>query len=150
MYDIHIEEFYRDCAKILMQLYLNFPKKSAVFVEDIAGPDTPDEYGIHSDRFQSCFGAMLWLENEGYLAYEALIRQEALDQSCLSALGLRMLNTSANNQNLHELLELISPRLSRHTTQPNIEIIRHIFKHGTSTQLSSAMIFLLEHFRLNR
>jgi len=85
MFDIHIEEFFLDCTKILKQLYQAFPKKCNVFVEDISGPDQPDEYGIHSDRSQSCFGAMLWLEKEQYISFESTLRQEAIDQSVLTA-----------------------------------------------------------------
>lgn len=142
MYDIHIEEFYRDCARILLQLYQSFPRKSAVFVEDIAGPDTPDEYGIHSDRFQACFGAMVWLESEGYLVSEALIRQEAIDQACLTSLGLRLLNQISQESNL--ILPQGTP-----TQVPNVEVLRYIMKKSTSTQLASVMIQLLSEHKAN-
>ena len=136
MYDIHIEEFYRDCARVLLQLYQSFPRKSAVFVEDIAGPDAPDEYGIHSDRFQACFGTMVWLESEGYLVYESLIRQEAIDQACLTSLGLRLLNQISQESSL--ILPEGAP-----TQVPNVEVLRYIMKKSTSTQLASVMIQLL-------
>lgn len=84
MATLHIEEFYKDCARILLQLFGSFPRKSSVFVEDISGPDMPDEYGVHSKRFQACFGAMIWLSEEGYLRFESTIRQEAIDQATLT------------------------------------------------------------------
>ncbi len=136
MYDIHIEDFYKDCARILLHLYQSFPRKSAVFVEDIAGPDTPDEYGIHSNRFQACFGAMIWLESEGYLISEALIRQEAIDQACLTSLGLRLLNQISDEKNI--VLPEGAP-----TQVPNVEVLRYTMKKSTSTQLTSLMIQLL-------
>ena len=49
MADIHIEEFYKDAAIALVQLYNAFPRRVNLFVEDIAGPDEPDEFGLHSN-----------------------------------------------------------------------------------------------------
>lgn len=141
MYDIHIEEFYRDCARVLLQLYQSFPRKSAVFVEDITGPDMPDEYGIHSDRFQACFGAMIWLESEGYLVYEALIRQEAIDQACLTSLGLRLLNQISKESDV--ILPEGAPK-----QVPNVEVLRYTMKKSTSTQLASLMIQLIAEHRI--
>ena len=141
MYDIHIEEFYRDCARVLLQLYQNFPRKSAVFVEDITGPDMPDEYGIHRDRFQACFGAMIWLESEGYLVYEALIRQEAIDQACLTSLGLRLLNQISKETDV-----ILPDGAPKHV--PNVEVLRYTMKKSTSTQLASLMIQLISEHRI--
>lgn len=140
MYDIHIEEFYRDCALVLLHLYQSFPRKGTVFVEDIAGPDDPDEFGLHSPRFEACFGAMLWLESEGYLSYEATIKQEAIDQCCLSSLGLRLLNH----------ISPVNPALTLPETLehlPNIALIRHSLKKETSTRLAQVMIQLLGEHR---
>jgi len=53
MADLHIEDFYRDVAKIFLQLYAVFPRKTILYVEDISGPDEPDEYGLHHPRFQA-------------------------------------------------------------------------------------------------
>lgn len=85
MADLHIEDFYRDTAAILIHLYNRFPRKGAVFVEDIAGEDEPDEFGLHSNRHMACFGAMLWLAEEGLLRYESVIGQDAIDQAVLTA-----------------------------------------------------------------
>ena len=85
MGDLHIEDFYRDTARILIHLYNRFPRKGAVFVEDIAGEDEPDEFGLHSSRHMACFGAMLWLAEEGLLRYESVIGQDAIDQAVLTA-----------------------------------------------------------------
>lgn len=140
MYDIHIEEFYGDCARIFLQLYLSFPRKSPVYAEDIAGPDTPDEFGIHSPRHQACFGAMLWLESEGYLHFEDTIRQEAIDQASLTALGLRLLNQVSDlDQTLNEK--------SFPQQRPNVEAIRHCMQNATSTQLAKLMVHLLNEHR---
>ncbi len=143
MFDIHIEEFYLDASKVFNQLYQSFPKKRAIFVEDISGEDTPDEYGVHSDRFQSCFGAMLWLADEGFIQFENTIRQEAVDQAILTSAGLHLLSSSCNAEYMNELLNSIHPRRLDLIGKPNIDAIRHIIKHGTSSQLALAMQYLL-------
>lgn len=84
MADIHVEEFYKDTAIALAQLYSVFPRRVNLFVEDIAGPDQTDEFGLHSKRHMACFGALLWLAEEGFLRYVDTIRQEALDQAVLT------------------------------------------------------------------
>ena len=84
MSDIHVGDFYKDTAKILLQLYAAFPRQSTVYVEDISGPSNPDEFGVHDNRFLACFSTMLWLKDEGYIRYVDTIRQEAVDQATLT------------------------------------------------------------------
>ena len=96
MSDIHIDDFYKDAAKILIQLYRFFPKRSMILAEDISGLDIPDEYGLHSDRHQASFGAMLWLAESGYIDYQETIRQEGLDQAILNHRGFTLLSAEAN------------------------------------------------------
>ncbi|MCM0611719.1 hypothetical protein KFJ24_04420 [Marinobacter sediminum] len=95
MADIHVEEFYKDVAIALVQLYGAFPRRVNLFVEDIAGPDEPDEFGLHSKRHMACFGALLWLEEEGLLRYVDTIRQEALDQAVLTRTAFVRLSAPA-------------------------------------------------------
>lgn len=146
MFDIHIEEFYHDTFKILNALYQAFPKKCNVFVSDIAGEDQPDEYGLHSDRFQSCFGAILWLELEGYIRFESTLRQEAADQASLTMKGLATLSSICQDEFLNELTARIAPINHSFKGRPNIESLKHTSKHGTSTQLAQAMQHLLTRF----
>lgn len=91
MADLHMTDFYRDSAKILLQLYNRFPNKVILYAEDICGPDSPDEFGLPSPRFQSCFSTMIWLAEAGLITYSVPIRQEALDQTTLSREGLVVL-----------------------------------------------------------
>ncbi|OHY82079.1 hypothetical protein [Marinobacter sp. AC-23] len=95
MADIHIEEFYKDAAIALAQLYNAFPRRVNLFVEDIAGPDETDEFGLHSKRHMACFGALLWLAEEGFLRYVDTIRQEALDQAVLTQEAFTRLSSPA-------------------------------------------------------
>ena len=84
MADLHIEDFFRDVAKIFVRLYAAFPRKTILYVEDVSGPDQPDEFGLHHPRFQAAFSAMVWLGEHGYLNFQDTIREEALDQVVLS------------------------------------------------------------------
>lgn len=94
MTDIHIDDFCKDVAQIILRLYKTFPQKSDLYVEDIIGYHEPDEYGLHSERHMACLGAMLWLADEGYLRYGEMIRQEAVDQCILTKKTFTRLNTA--------------------------------------------------------
>ncbi|MEM7363264.1 MAG: hypothetical protein AAF525_04525 [Pseudomonadota bacterium] len=84
MAEINIENFYRHIARILNILYIAFPNKTPVYVDDVAGIDDPDEYGLHSPTYTSGFFALIWLADEGYLRYVSTIRQDGIDQACLT------------------------------------------------------------------
>ena len=84
MADIHIDEFYHDCLRILVQLHDAFPRLTSVYVDDIIGQFETDEYGIPSRRHQACFDALLWLAAEGYIRYLDRVRLEGLDQVVLT------------------------------------------------------------------
>ncbi len=140
MADLHIEEFYKDVARILVQMYHSFPRKSQVFVEDICGPDVPDEYGVHSPRHQSCFGAMLWLSEEGFIRYLDTIRQDAIDQAVLTQETFIRLTTLASTE---IALEGDSVSVNPAVLSTNIELIRRTLRKGTSTQLATLMEHIL-------
>ncbi|GAB2189594.1 hypothetical protein [Sessilibacter sp. MAH2] len=93
MADIHIADFYKDCASIFVTLYRNFPRKIQLYVDDIAGADEPDEFGLPSPRHSSCFATMVWLAESGYIQYQTNIRQEALDLAQLTHLGFMLLSS---------------------------------------------------------
>lgn len=84
MADINIENFYRHIAKILSILYASFPSKTPVYVDDVAGIDEPDEYGLHSPSYTAGFYAILWLADEEYLRFSDTIRQDGVDQAVLT------------------------------------------------------------------
>lgn len=84
MADLHIDDFCHDVLRILLRLYNAFPRAQSIFVEDISGPDQPDEVGLHSRRHMACLGAMLWLAEEGYIRYGATIYQDGIDQAVLT------------------------------------------------------------------
>ena len=92
--DLQIDEFYKDAAAGLLSLYQVFPRKAALYVEDLIGREEPDEFGLPTPRHQSCLGALLWLAEEGYIRFDSTIGYDALDQAVLSEKGfLRLTRT---------------------------------------------------------
>ena len=84
MADINIENFYKHIARILSILYTAFPSKTPLYVDDVAGVDDPDEYGLHSPDYTAGFFAILWLADEQYIRYMDTIRQDGVDQAVLT------------------------------------------------------------------
>lgn len=145
MADIHIEEFYKDTAIALVQLYNAFPRRVNLFVEDIAGPDEPDEFGLHSRRHMACFGSLLWLEEEGLLRYVDTIRQEALDQAVLTQQAFSRLSAPASqaliasvDTSTGEVDDELPPSV-RADFSTHIHIIRETLRTGNSARLSQVM-----------
>ena len=147
MTDINIDDFFKDSAKVLVQLYSVFPRRHSVFVEDISGPEETDEFGMHSNRYLACFGAMLWLGEEGYLRYEDTIHQDAIDQAVLTARCFTVLATPARRLEPIEATDLPeSVRLEQSTT---VNRLRSALKERSSTRIRAAMIDLMAQMRVN-
>ncbi len=143
MADIHVEEFYKDAAIALVQLYSAFPRRINLFVEDIAGPDETDEFGLHSNRHMACFGALLWLAEEGLLRYVDTIRQEALDQAVLTRDAFIRLSAPAPSSLLRELSEpLPGPALPQSVQKDlatYVHLLRSALKSGSSSRITQAV-----------
>lgn len=145
MSDIHIEEFYHDIAKVFLSLYLNFPRLTTVYVEDISGPDTADEYGLHSERHLSCFAAMLWLQKHDHIYFNDTIRQEAIDQASLTQQCFLTLSSRAEvyiESDVDSLSNL--PDSIAQEQISNIHTLRKIVRHGSATKLSEIVRNILE------
>ncbi len=84
MSDLNLVDFCRDTAKVLIKLYGKFPQKIILYVEDFAGADTPDEFGLHSERFVAGFHCLQWLAETDYIQYSQTIRQEAIEDATLT------------------------------------------------------------------
>ena len=145
MADIHVEEFYKDAAIALVQLYGAFPRRINLFVEDIAGPDEPDEFGLHSKRHMACFGALLWLAEEGLLRYVDTIRQEALDQAVLTRDAFIRLSAPAPETLTSEFVipeETAAGNLPpsvQEDLSTHIHLIRRALRGGNSARISQIM-----------
>ncbi len=148
MADLHIDDFYRDSALIMLHLYSHFPRKTILYVDDICGPDTPDEFGLHTERYQSCFSAMTWLAEQGYLQYFDTIREEALDQAVLSQRGFMVLSSRSElelgigvEDRTEEDTELPSSVMEHSLT--NVTQVRLALREGSSIMTQQVMHYLL-------
>jgi len=124
--DLHIHDFYRDAGRILLALFQQFPAPATIYVEDIAGPDTPDEFGLHSPRHLACLGAMTWLRECGYINFSQLVRQEAMEEAALSHRSFLLLVSRGEDG--------IS----------NAEKLDQVVRGGSSPQLEELMVTLMK------
>jgi len=115
--DLHIDDFYKDAASGLLLLYANFPRKISLYIDELIGYQAPDEYGLPSERHQSCFSTFLWLADEGYLRYESTIGYDALEQAvisekCFLRLSAQIPQSLLNNKLFEVPPEVLRQRLS--------------------------------------
>ncbi len=142
MADLHIDDFYRDVAIILLRLHSTFPRPEVLYVEDISGPDDPDDFGLQSDCHQACFSTMTWLAQEGYIHFDTAIRQEALDQAVLSRRGFLMLNSRSEMFLGDEANDDFPPSLMEHS-RINVNQLRHSLREKSSIMLRQCVHQLL-------
>ena len=143
MSDLHINDFYRDTALILLRLYATFPNKVILYVDDIVGPNEPDEFGLPSDRFMAGFSTMVWLGEQGYLQYDSPIRQEALDQTVLSHKGFVLLSSRSEMPLGEEFEEQLLPPLVMEESQTNVAHLKRALKSGSSLLIRQCVHQLL-------
>lgn len=98
MFDVHIDDFFKDCAVILLHGFKYFPAKQTLYVEDICGPDEMDEFGLRSPRHLAAFGTIIWLKEEGYIRFNETDRQESVDEFVLTSKAFtRLLHLDPND-----------------------------------------------------
>ena len=145
MADLHIEDFYRDVANIFLTLYATFPRKIILYVEDICGPDHPDEFGLHHPRFEAGFSAMVWLAEHGYINFQDTIRQEALDQAVLSQKAFLLLSSRSQLAPAEpDRLKGMPPSVLEQSTT-NVSQLRAARSDGSSILLRRCVSYLLSH-----
>lgn len=144
MSDLHIDDFCRDAAKTLMLLYNKFPQKVIVYVEDFAGVDTPDEFGLHSPRFIAGFDALLWLAQTDYIQYSQTIRQEAIEDATLTHRCFSFL-TSADQPTM-ALLQSGGPM--PRILPKRIDILREAVANKSSDYLTALILRFMRESRL--
>lgn len=130
--DLHIDDFCKDTARILLKLYKRFPVKTTLYVEDICGPDEPDEFGLHSPRFEACFGTLIWLKESDYIHYSSLIKQEAVEDATLSHRGFSLISSYDNEAPIENIDVMIPAR--------RIDRLKHVLTNGTSDQLKELVL----------
>jgi len=145
MSDIHIDDFYRDSAKVLVRLYATFPTPVTLYVEDISGPDEPDEFGMHHPRFESCFSTMVWLAQHDYLHFNELLRKEAMDGVVLTQKAFLILAGSSLDNELYKKASPETPPSITDRLNTQIAQLRNALNEGSSIQLKKAITNVLSH-----
>lgn len=139
--DLHIDDFYRDTAAGLLMLYQAFPRKAALYVEDLIGHEEPDEFGLPSKRHQGCLGTLLWLAEEGYLRFDSTIQYQALDQAVLTEKAFLRLTRSVPD--LPAATEALPSSVQRvHASLAHQ--LREALKSGNSERLAELARLLFE------
>ncbi len=105
MLDVHIDDFWKDCAAILLSGMRIFPRTQTLYIEDISGPDTVDEFGLHSDRHLAALGALQWLHDENYVRYGNLHRQDSVDDFALTSKSFTCLLKMADPDSFKDIPE---------------------------------------------
>ena len=100
MLDVHIDDFYMDVAATLLSGFRYFPRTQTLFIEDISGPDNMDEFGLHSPRHLAALGTLQWLQEEGYIRFSNLSRQESVDDFVLTSKAFTRMIAMADPQSL--------------------------------------------------
>lgn len=107
MLDVHIDDFYKDCAVALLLGFRQFPRIQTLFIEDISGPDDMDEFGLHSPRHQAAFGAVLWLRDEGFIRFGNIDGQKSVDDFVLTSKAFSRLLKPDPQNNGNTILQAI-------------------------------------------
>jgi hypothetical protein len=140
--DIHIDDFFKDAAGALTQLYLQFPRPVQLFVEDLTGPQEIDEFGLPNKRHMACFSTLLWLGEEEFIRYADTLRQEALDQATLTGRCFTALVSPASGTIVDQNAELPTYLQLEQGTQ--IHRIREALKNRSSVAIRAAILELLQ------
>lgn len=147
MADLHIDDFYHDIGLALSRLYSTFPKRCTIYVEDIAGADTPDEFGVQSDRFLSGFSALLWLRDQGYILFDSTIRQEAVDQAVLTEKSFLILSSQASISLVDGVETEGLPASVAEKAITNINLLRRALINQSSIEISRVVFHIMEQSR---
>jgi len=142
MSDIHIDDFFKDAARILARLYLTFPRESTLFIADICGNSETDEFGMHNPRYLACLSTLLWLAEEGYLRYDQTIRQEAVDQAVLTGRCFTLLTAPSDRPDQAHMNNL--PESVRLEQGTYIHSLRDALKSRSSSRIRRAMEVLMQ------
>lgn len=147
MSDIHIEEFYHDIGLILSRLYACFPRQSTIYVADISGPDTPDEFGLHSERHNACLSAMIWLASQDYIRFDSIVREEAIEHACLTEKSFLTLSNQASIDLPEPLaLENLPPYILKKSIS-HIALLRRALKSQSIVNISDIVLHIMEQSR---
>ncbi len=141
MGDIHIDDFFKDAGIALNRLYASFPRPVTLFVEDISGPITTDEFGVPATRSAACLATLLWLAEESYLRYADTIRAEAIDQAVLTGPCFAVLSATTGEIPTDASDPL--PTSVRAERGSRISALRVALKSGNSIRVRAVMTAIM-------
>ena len=134
MHDLHIDDFCKDTAKVLLTLYKNFPQMITLYVEDISGEDEADEFGLHSNRHLACFSCIVWLKEADYITFSQPVRQDAFEETCLTHRAFTFLSSPHSVD-------------GNPTSSKRINTLHSTLKNQTSDQLKSLILLYMRESR---
>lgn len=137
--DLHIDDFYRDAALGLVNLYQAFPRKITLYLDDLVGILPRDEVGLPHPRQLQCLSTLLWLANEGYVRYESTIGYDAVDQIELTRKGF--IRLSSTQHPFSQGLEHLPPSVFR----VQGSLVQQIRQHLRAKD-SEALIQVMQYF----
>lgn len=148
MYDLNIDDFCKDSAKIFLALFQKFPNKITLYVEDISGTDTPDEFGLHSPRHLSCYSTILWLSEEGYLRIGQSVRQEAFEDVVLSKSSFIFFATPELPNGFSVFESTVNDDTQANVAAiPRIKQLNHALTENSSDFLKNALLSYLDQLK---
>ena len=142
--DLHIDDFCKDAAKTWLLLFRRFPVKTTLYVEDIAGPDEPDEFGLHSPRFEAGFSALVWLHESDYIHYSDTVKQELVEDATLTHRAFTFL-TSIDETFVNSNGTAVSH--PKDALQRRIDRIKFTLSEGTSEELKALVLRYMQESR---
>ena len=98
--------------------------------------------GVRGQRHLACFATLVWLGEEGYLRFEDVIRQEAIDQAVLTARCFTLLSTPGAAEPSQHLPESVRAEQSS-----AIHKIRDALRDRSSPALRGVMVDLMTRMR---
>lgn len=141
MTDLNVDDFFHDAARALIILYQVFPRRKAVFVDDIIEAEEPDEFGMYSNRYLACYSSLLWLGEEGFLRFEDSINSEAIDQAVLTGRCFTLLSSPVRD--MRSPITSALPKSVQEERRSHLFALREALREGSSANLRAAMLELL-------
>ncbi|MEJ2680378.1 MAG: hypothetical protein P8176_02595 [Gammaproteobacteria bacterium] len=144
--DLHITDFCKDVARLLLLLHQQFPRLVEIYVCDVIGHEEPDEYGLYSTRHESCLSTLLWLKAEGWLRFGNVVRREAVDQCVLTQKAFQHLHHTLPDALAELVLCSTSDMEQQHSAAIRlIHGLHHAHTEQRSELLESIVMHLLAH-----
>jgi len=135
--DLHIDDFRRDCAIILLRLYNHFPRQYSIYISEITQEGYEDEFGLINARYEACLATMYWLAEENLLTYKSEMPNEGIEQATLTLKGYQLLLGYSTLKQISQ--DLSSTEDQEAQPQRRIQHIREALRSQSSAQMEIVM-----------